>query len=193
MPPKESLDFIRRETSHEPTLLNGRISWLVTCQSFLIAAYILILCCKPAYSALWLSHFLLPITGMVIAGTAIPGCLGACDTINIWRKRQYELLKENDIQNELKDIVIYRWLKDPNDDSIHKNSMRFSVFLAPFLLVFWLVLFILIWISPLKHIQREAQKAQPQTTVLVSGSLQAFSVSELYENLISHCFLAPNG
>ncbi len=64
----------------------------------------------------------------------------------MWRKLQYELVNDKAVKEELKDILITRWLIDPDDDHLHINSMKFSKYLAPFLSVLWFIFFILIWL-----------------------------------------------
>jgi len=145
---KEALDFVRREVAHEFSLLGTRVTWFVTCQSFLVAALVLSLTNPDIVRAGWLAHWLLPVLGFMLSVFVYPGILGARRTIDSWLRRQYELVSEPDSQTELKEVLIERFRSPPDNDFVHKLSLWFSSFLSPLLGLFWVLAWLLIRVLP---------------------------------------------
>jgi hypothetical protein len=84
---------IRDEIHKEHALLNQRLQWLVTSQSFLFVPFAMSL---NAYdysdnsNKLWRLSFLIPRLGISICIAAFIGIIAAIIRINYWKKEQYD-------------------------------------------------------------------------------------------------------
>lgn len=142
------LDFCRWEVQHEFNLLNHRISWYILSQSFLITAFAVSVGYK-VNGGNWLMQWILPILGLLTSILVIPGINGACDTIDIWMRKQRQLLfKYKD--GHLKDFIISR---DDftllSEDKIHVGSYYFARYLPLTLIATWVVIWLLTFTHPI--------------------------------------------
>ena len=147
-----ALKFIRQEVMFEYQLMSSRISWLITCQSFLIAAYTFSFGNVFIYKAGWFVQYVLPILGLLLCVPAFIGILGASRTISDWRSKQYALLIDAGLSSELAKYLIDRFKTPPPNDYIHKVSERFAISLPIALSVFWVICFLLRFIFPPDYI-----------------------------------------
>ena len=94
------LNFYRWEVQHEFNLLNHRISWYILSQSFLITAFSVSVGYK-VNDGNWLIQWVLPILGISTSLLVVPGINGACDTIDMWVRKQRKFLFENNKDGRL--------------------------------------------------------------------------------------------
>ena len=141
------LNFYRWEVQHEFNLLNHRISWYILSQSFLITAFSVSVGYK-VNDGNWLIQWVLPILGISTSLLVVPGINGACDTIDMWVRKQRKFLFENNKDGQLNELIISR---DENialsEDKIHISSYYFTRFLPWILIGTWLV----IWFLTITH------------------------------------------
>lgn len=147
----QNLEFIRNEIAHEFTLLNGRVIWLASCQSFLITAFVLALSSSAIYHAGWLAQFLLPLLGFSLCILVLPGIVAAHSTVRFWLEKQHTLLSQEVHSVMLAPITIERFRAHPHADRMHRVSLWFSLSLPIIMGVFWMVSFALVHITPLMH------------------------------------------
>src|SRR5208283_3517353 len=85
------LEFYRKELMHEFNLLSHRVSWFITCQSFLIAAFTLCATTPAQKAHTWLSEYIIPFLGVSISCLAMPGIMFAAKMTGTWldKQRQY--------------------------------------------------------------------------------------------------------
>ena len=122
---KEALDFIRREISHEFSLLNYRITWFLLCEAILIAGYVALFNIENNSNTILLSNIFKWI-GFLLSIAAFFSIWTARETINIWRNRQHNLFKEMKNCEELKKITTERVKMSPAVDFIHQLSAILS-------------------------------------------------------------------
>lgn len=136
------LNFYRWEVQHEFSLLNHRISWYIFSQSFLITAFAVAVGYKVNDSN-WLTQLILPILGLLTSVSVIPSINGACDTIDLWLRKQRQLLfKYRD--GQLKEFIISRDESlELSKDKIHISSHYFAKYLPWTLIVVWIVIWVL--------------------------------------------------
>ena len=87
MNPTYEYDKIRDEIKTEYNLLNSRLTWFVTSQSFLVSAFAI----SRANGFVWFDWFatlLLPIVGLLLAALVLPSLMAACQTIELWHEKQ---------------------------------------------------------------------------------------------------------
>lgn len=147
----ELFRYFRSEVQYEHGVLTGRVTWLITCQSFLVAAY------TVSYTRLgqpnWFSNQALPLLAFLLSLLAFFMIEGAVRTINMWWTLRRDLVAVAALSPPgLDPILIPRWrsLKHQKD-FIHTSSLLFPR-LIPFLfMVFWIVVarrsYLLPWIS----------------------------------------------
>ena len=109
------LEFYRAETRHEFSLLGQRVSWYVTCQSFLIIAFSSGMSNQNVYFRLGIG-LILPTLGIVTSILTKPSIDGAIAIINKWGAKEYEVLQNED----LKDFKIKR-VYEKVSPSFHRN------------------------------------------------------------------------
>jgi len=147
----QNLEFIRNEIAHEFTLLNGRVIWLASCQSFLITAFVLALSSPAIYRAGWLAQFLLPLLGLSLCILVLPGIVAAHRTVRFWLEKQHALLSEEIHSITLAPITIERFRAHPHADRMHKTSLWFSLSLPVIMGMFWIISFTLVHIVPILY------------------------------------------
>lgn len=137
------LQFYRAETRHEYSLLGQRVSWYVTCQSFLIIAFSSGMSNSNVYFRLGIG-LILPALGIVTSILIKPFIDGAIAIINKWGDKEYEVLQNEDLQ----DFQVKRVYKnvrssshsvEHSKDVIKTESLKFAKLIS--------VVFIYGWIS----------------------------------------------
>lgn len=137
------LQYYRAETKHEYSLLGQRVSWSVTCQSFLIIAFASGMGNSNVYFRLGIS-LILPTLGIITSILIKPSIDGAIAIINKWGAKEYELLQNKD----LKDFKIKRIYEEISSSShrveqrtdvIKKESLKFAKDIS--------IVFIYAWVS----------------------------------------------
>ena len=137
---KEALDFIRREISHEYSLLNSRITWFLLCETFLVAGFAALLNIKHNWDTNSLS-VIFQMAGLVLTIPAFLSIWAARRTINIWRNSQHNLFRDIEASKELKKITTDRNKMPPTYDFIHKISAILSYSLPIILAFCWIMTF----------------------------------------------------
>ncbi len=92
------LEYYRAETRHEYSLLGQRVSWYVTCQSFLIIAFSSGMGNSNLYFRLGIA-LILPTLGIITSLLTKPSIDGAIAIINRWGAKEYEVLQNEDLQD----------------------------------------------------------------------------------------------
>ncbi len=92
------LEYYRAETRHEYSLLGQRVSWYVTCQSFLIIAFSSGMGNSNLYFRLGIA-LILPRLGIITSLLTKPSIDGAIAIINRWGAKEYEVLQNEDLQD----------------------------------------------------------------------------------------------
>lgn len=142
----EVYKYIRLEIQHEYNLLLGRVTWFITCQSFLLAIY------GVSYTnskgANWFSNILIAGLGVVLSYLAGEMVEGTISTIGMWTERRKSLVRNYHLF--LDSILIPRWrLKSLiKRDYIHNKALLFPVFITKIFLPAWLAIAILSWYYP---------------------------------------------
>jgi len=145
----QTIEFIRNEIALEFSLLNGRISWFASCQAFLIASFTLSLGNAAVHHAGWLTHYVLPILGLLLCATVVPGIIGAVKAIDLWLGRQHQFLQNPAVRAEMKAVFIDRFFELPGKDIVHKRSLWFAISLPAVIATFWVTVFVLVRVFPL--------------------------------------------
>lgn len=106
---KEIFEIVHREIQHEHNLISNRMSWYVTSQSFLMAAFAV--SGGANHSFQWLARPFLPILGIVtslISWLSLIAAVAAMNKVGTYRK------KILDQDNELKNLTPFseRFKKD---------------------------------------------------------------------------------
>jgi hypothetical protein len=139
----ELFQYYRSEIKHEHSLLMGRTTWYITCQSFLITVYAI------TYSNYkhpnWFSNLLLPILAILISFLAYSMIKGATKTIKMWRELQDKLIREN---QDLEGILIDRRNEKTEKDDIHSQALWFPQFITIIFAITWLLIAFLSWRYP---------------------------------------------
>jgi hypothetical protein len=140
----ELFEYIRSESKHEHSLLTGRVTWYITCQSFLLTIYVISYVNSKGSS--WFSNLLLPFLAISITILAFFMIQGATETIEMWNKLRAELLKK---RHKLNPILISRWHPHKsNDDFIHFSALWFPRFITFLFGAVWIVIAFASWTHP---------------------------------------------
>ncbi|HEX8203210.1 MAG TPA: hypothetical protein VF590_22225 [Isosphaeraceae bacterium] len=141
------LRFYRQEIRHEFDLLSTRVSSYIMSQSFLVTAFAI----SMGNTTPWAKSFALICPGVLVAIgillsiRAIPGISGACQTIDLWREKQQNLL---DSCAELKELLLIRkTISDETGnrrDLIHERSLVFATW-APWVFGIGWLIFSVLW------------------------------------------------
>lgn len=137
----EHFKYIRGEIQHEHNLLKGRVTWYITCQSFLITAYVLSY--KEKISPIWFSNLLLPILALIITILAYSMIRGTLTTIEMWGKLQYNSIA---VYSKLNSLMIEPWHLE--NDPISRNSLMFPRVIPLIFGIFWTIVLVSPWINP---------------------------------------------
>ncbi|MEP2776171.1 MAG: hypothetical protein ABJQ29_15075 [Luteolibacter sp.] len=133
----DRLKFYRNECSFEFGLLSSRVTWFVTCQSFLIVPMAISMG-YPTASFNWLAGILLPAVGIVTSLLVAPGLYAARSTADKWLQKQRELFEQEMGNVEFQRYAIDRDAHRLAGDRIHLLSLLFSSSIWIVFLVFWL-------------------------------------------------------
>ena len=141
------LEYYRAETRHEYSLLGQRVSWYVTCQSFLIIAFSSGMGNSNVYFRLGIA-LILPTLGMITSILIKPSIDGAITIINKWGEKEYEVLQNED----LKDFKIKRAYEkvrsrshsvEQKTDVIKRESLKFAKLIPVVFIYGWICLCLL--------------------------------------------------
>jgi hypothetical protein len=127
---------IRKETHQEHALLMGRVSWYITCQSFLLTIYAI----TSTHTGKWnaFSNQLLPGLAIVLSILAVLMIHGSTATIASWRHLRRQLLLA---QPGLSGLLIRRWHHNASGkDWIHDSSLLFPQLIPMLFVAIWLLI-----------------------------------------------------
>ncbi len=131
----EMFQFLRKEIQHEHSLLSGRVSWLITSQSFLLTIFAVMTEKNQTWT--WFPNLLLPILAILIALMAMAMIFAATSTIASWAEQRKQLMASYPM---LDPLLIRRWRSGLTDiDWLHERSIWFPQLMP--------VLFILVWLA----------------------------------------------
>jgi hypothetical protein len=117
----ELFKYFRSETQHEHTLLLGRVSWYITCQSFLITVYAISF--SNSRHPNWFSNIVLPGLAIIVSVLAFFMIEGATVTINMWGRMRNDLVQ---VTPKLDSVIIPRWRSHAKfSDPIHVRALWF--------------------------------------------------------------------
>jgi hypothetical protein len=137
--------YIRGEIQNEHTLLMGRVTWYITCQSFLLTVYAI------SYSNSrmpnWFSNIVLPFLAIIITILAQYMINGATTTIEMWGKLRVSLIQE---YSKLDSILIPRWRSSQasKKDHIHRRASWFPNLIPLIFFLTWVVIAYFSWHDP---------------------------------------------
>jgi hypothetical protein len=142
------LEYYRTETRHEYGLLGQRVSWYVTCQSFLIIAFASGMSNSNLYFRLGIG-LILPGLGIVTSLLTKPSLDGAIAIINLWGAKEYEVLQifvlqdfkinrtSEKIRSSSRDAIEHQ------TDVIRQQSLKFAKSISIVFIYGWLSLCLL--------------------------------------------------
>ena len=140
----ELFRYFRDEIKHEYTLLTGRVTWYITCQSFLLTVYAISYANSGGRN--WFSNFFLPPFSITVTLLALNMINGATITILMWSDMRRHLITANP---RLNSVIITRWRRpENNDDAIHLRSLWFPKLIPTLFIVAWALIAILSWFYP---------------------------------------------
>jgi uncharacterized membrane protein YhdT len=143
----ELFKYFREEIQHEHTLLMGRVTWYITCQSFLLTVYGITY--SNSRGPNWFSNILLPILGISVTFLALNMIQGATLTIKMWSEMRVDLINN---YPELDPVLITRWRSNSNGqnhkDAIHVKALWFPRFIPMIFLITWILISYLSWQNP---------------------------------------------
>lgn len=146
----ELFRYFRGEIQHEHTLLLGRVSWYITCQSFLITVYAITY--SNSRQPNWFSNLVLPALAIIVSVLAYFMIEGATKTINMWGKLRNELIAVSAAAQPgsgLDSVIIERWRSGANhNDPIHARALWFPRFITIVFIAFWVSISIVSWKCP---------------------------------------------
>ena len=146
----EILKFHRAECVHEFNLLGQRLSWFVIVQSFLITAVAVALGYK-IQGINWFAQIVLPTIGVVTSVFVMSGVNGACNTIDMWMRKQRKLLHQH--KAILEPFIISRdEHENLTEDRVHITSYYFAKYLPWITLLMWIAISILTFAVPIKFV-----------------------------------------
>jgi hypothetical protein len=144
----ELFQYFRSEIKHEHALLTGRVTWYITCQSFLLTVYAISYSNCRGYN--WFSNIFLPTFSILLTFLALNMIQGAILTIRMWNEMRKHLIKKNRMLNS---IIITRWRYPARAyDAIHHRSLWFPRLVPMLFMVAWIVIAIFSsthpWLKP---------------------------------------------
>lgn len=152
----ELFQYVRGEIQHEHTLLLGRVSWYITCQSFLITVYAVTY--SNSRQPNWFSNFVLPLLAVIVSILAYFMIEGATKTINMWGTMRTKLVSVSAPSpgHGLDPVIIPRWRSDAKTrDFIHERALWFPRFIPIVFSAFWILVSIASskfpWLQPVLH------------------------------------------
>lgn len=139
------LKHYRQEDHQEWTLLMNRLGSYLTSQSFLFGGYAISMGNGTRWGYEFSLYFplFLAICGIATSYGALPGLMGAVNTIRLWHEKQDELVQKSP---ELAELMIDRRRPMPGGESVdvvHNRSLAFAG-IAPWIYgVTWVGLIVL--------------------------------------------------
>lgn len=132
----EVFQAIRKETHQEHALLMGRVTWYITCQSFLLTIYAITSTRAGKWNAF--SNQLLPGLAIVLSILAVLMIHGSTSTIASWGQLRRQLLLA---QPALSGLMIRRWHHNAKGrDWIHASSLLFPQLIPLLFIAIWLII-----------------------------------------------------
>ncbi len=141
------LEYYRNETMHEYSLLGQRVSWYVTCQSFLIIAFSSGMGNSNIYFRLGVG-LILPALGIVTSVLIKPSIDGAIAIINKWGEKEYEVLQDDKL-DDFKIKRVYEKIRsnshkvEQKKDLVKTESLKFARYISVVFTYGWLSLCLL--------------------------------------------------
>jgi hypothetical protein len=140
----ELFQYFRGEIKHEHALLMGRVTWYITCQSFLLTVYAISYSNCRGHN--WFSNLFLPLFSILVTFLALNMITGATLTIRMWSEMRKHLIIANPSLNS---VIITRWRHPAiRNDAIHDRSLWFPRFIPILFMVAWILIAVLSWASP---------------------------------------------
>jgi hypothetical protein len=140
----ELFQYFPSKIQHEHSLLMGRVTWYITCQSFLLTVYAITYSNSQGLN--WFSNLLLPILAIIVSFLSYFMIQGATKTIDMWGKLRLKLVIEN---SKLDPVLIPRWRSNaPKDDPIHLRALWFPQFISILFVVIWVLIAYFSWRFP---------------------------------------------
>jgi hypothetical protein len=140
----ELFQYFRGEIKHEYALLTGRVTWYITCQSFLLTVYAISYANCRGHN--WFSNIFLPLFSFFVSLLALNMIQGAITTILMWSDMRKHLITANP---RLNSVIITRWRHPENNyDAIHARSLWFPKLIPMLFMVAWILIAILSWAHP---------------------------------------------
>jgi hypothetical protein len=134
----------RSEIQQEHTLLLGRVSWYITCQSFLITVYAISF--SNSGHPNWFSNIVLPGLAVIVSVLAFFMIEGATVTINMWGRMRNDLVR---VMPKLDSVIIPRWRSHAKfNDPIHVRALWFPRLITIVFILFWIGMSIASWKHP---------------------------------------------
>ena len=132
------LRFCREEIRHEFALLNTRITWYVTCQSFLITAFSILAANNLVKNFPWF-NLCIAVLGIVTSILTLSPVKAAHETIALWLEKQRSLFAVSDSHELIARYAISRDLLPVENDGRHKRSLLFSHYSPWAFIAVWLI------------------------------------------------------
>ena len=139
----ELFQYFRGEVKHEHALLTGRVTWYITCQSFLLTVYAISYANSGGHN--WFSNFFLPLFSITVTFLALNMINGATLTIHMWNEMMKHLITEHPGLNL---VIITRWRQSENNnkyDAIHARSLWFPMQIPKLFMVAWILIALISW------------------------------------------------
>jgi hypothetical protein len=126
-------EYIRSEIKHEHDLLTSRVTWYITCQSFLLTVYGVTF---SRAGANWFSNITLPVLAIFVTILSFFMIHGATTTISMWCELRLQLTEK---YPKLRAILISRW-HDKSEDLIHRRALLFPKLITLIFAITWIVI-----------------------------------------------------
>ena len=138
---RRRLDIYMNEFHREHNLINNRMTWYVTSQSFLAIA--VAGAGQANHSLVWLVS-VIPIVGLAVSGFTYASILAALSVQETLRKKKDELIDsffaQNDHTEEQKAIAIEPW--GIRGGGVQKYGMYAPKFIPIVMMVFWILVLV---------------------------------------------------
>lgn len=131
------LRFCREEIRHEFSLLSVRMTWYVTCQSFLITAFAIFAANNFLKSFPWF-NLSIALLGIATSYLTLSPVKATHETITLWLEKQRALFSDQHLEENcslLNQFSISRDFLPISDDVRHRKSLIFSSY-SPWIFIF---------------------------------------------------------
>ncbi|MEB3317399.1 MAG: hypothetical protein VKO39_04590 [Cyanobacteriota bacterium] len=132
----EVFQFIRKETHQEHVLLMGRVTWYITCQSFLLTIYAV----TSLHSCEWnaFSNLRLPSLAILLSVLAMLMILVTTSSIKSWGNQRDQIVKA---YPQFSPLLLERWRHHrQSKDWIHSVSLLFPKLIPVLFITAWLII-----------------------------------------------------